>query len=62
MTFIFAAFISPTSITAAEGRGVAEAYWNRTVGVFHNYRLIALVILIIIFIAVWSYTRSFVEG
>lgn len=62
MTFIFAAFISPTSITAAEGLGVAEAYWNRTVGVFHNYRLIALIILIIIFIAVWSYTRSFVEG
>jgi len=62
MTFIFAAFISPTSITAAEGLGVAEAYWNRTAAVFHNYRTIPLVILIIIFITVWIYTRSFVEG
>jgi hypothetical protein len=62
MTFIFAAFISPTSITAAEGLGVVEAYWNRTAAVFHNYRTILLIILIIIFIAVWSYTRSFVEG
>lgn len=62
MTFIFAAFISPTSITAAEGLRVAEAYWNRTVAVFHNYRTIPLVILIIIFIAVWIYNRSFVEG
>ena len=62
MTFIFAAFISPTSITAAEGLGVAEAYWNRTVAVFHNYQIIPLVILPIIFIAVWIRTRSFVEG
>jgi hypothetical protein len=62
MTFIFAAFISPTSITAAQGLGVAEAYWNRTVTVFHSDRAIALVILIVIFIVVWIYNRSFVEG
>ena len=62
MTFIFAAFISPTSITAAEGLGVAEAYLNRAGTVFHNYRTITPVILIVIFIAVWIYTRSFVEG
>jgi hypothetical protein len=62
MTFVFAAFISPTSITAAEGLDVAEAYWNRTVAAFHTYQAIALVILIVIFIAVWIYNRSFVEG
>ena len=38
MTFVFAAFISPTSITAVEGLAVSEAYWNRTVTLFHNYR------------------------
>jgi hypothetical protein len=62
MTFVFAAFISPTSITAAEGLGVAEEYWNRTVASFHNYRVIALLILAAIFIAVWIYNRSVVEG
>jgi hypothetical protein len=62
ITFIFAAFISPTSITAAESLIVAEAYWNETVAVFDNYQALALVILIVVFIAVWSYTRSLVEG
>jgi hypothetical protein len=62
MTFVFAAFISPTSITAAEGLRVAQAYWNRTVAAFHSYQAIALVILAIIFIAVWIYNRSLVEG
>ena len=62
MTFIFAAFIAPTSITAAEGLRVADEYWNRTIAAFHNYRTTALVILIAIFIAVWIYNRSFAEG
>ena len=62
ITFIFAAFISPTSITAAESLIVAEAYWNETVAVFYNYQALAFVFLILIFIAVWSYTRSLVEG
>lgn len=62
MSFVFAAFISPTSITAAEGLRVAEAYWNRTIAAFHNYRAIALIVLIIFFIAVWIYNRSFAEG
>jgi hypothetical protein len=62
MTFIFAAFIFPTSITASEGVRIAEAYLNRTGTLFHNYRTTALVILIAIFIAAWIYNRSFAEG
>lgn len=62
MSFVFAAFISSTFITAAEGLRVAEAYWNRTVDVSHNYRAVALIILIVTFVAVWIYNRSFAEG
>lgn len=62
ITFIFAAFISPTSITAAESLIVAEAYWNEAVALFYNYQSLAVIILIVIFIGVWSYTRSLVEG
>ena len=62
MSFVFVAFISPTSITAAEGLHVAEAYWIRTIVVLHDYRAAALVVLIVTFIVVWIYNRSFVEG
>jgi len=30
MTFVFAAFISPTSISLVEGFGIAKTYWDRT--------------------------------
>jgi hypothetical protein len=62
MTFIFAAFISPTSLTLAQGIGLAKAYWARTVAVAANHRVIALVILLAIFAAVWIYNRSLLEG
>jgi len=57
MTFIFAAFISPTFITAAAGLGLAEAYWNRTATEFHNNRAIVLVILIVILSSSGSITE-----
>jgi hypothetical protein len=62
MTFIFAAFISPTSITLAEGLATAETYWNRTsTTVLANFG-IAIPIVLIIFVALWIYNRSFIEG
>lgn len=62
MTFIFAAFISPTSLTLAQGLGLAREDWARTVGVAANHRVIVLVILLAIFAAVWIYNRSLLEG
>jgi hypothetical protein len=62
MTFIFAAFISPTSITLAEGFGLARTDWNRTTAVVANHRIIAIVIVLAILAALWFYNRSFVEG
>ena len=62
MTFVFAAFISPTSITFAEGFGLARTDWNRTTAVVANHRIIAIVIVLAILAAFWVYNRSFVEG
>ena len=42
MTFVFAAFISPTSITFSEGFHLADAGWNRIVTAVANYRVIAI--------------------
>lgn len=62
MTFIFAAFISPTSLTLAQGLAVARADWAQTVTVAANHRVTVLVILLTIFAAVWIYNRSLLEG
>jgi hypothetical protein len=62
MTFVFAAFISPTSITFSEGFHVADASWNRIATTVANYRIIAIAIVLGILIALWIYNRSFVEG
>lgn len=62
MTFIFAAFISPTSITLAEGFDIAKEYWNRTSTVVLAHLGIAIPIILIIFVAFWIYNRSFIEG
>src|SRR5215831_2113985 len=44
MTFLFAAFISPTSITFTEGFRLAEAGWNRMAAAVADYRIIAIII------------------
>jgi hypothetical protein len=62
MTFVFAAFISPTSITFGEGLRLAEADWSRTAAVVANYRIISIATVIAVLAALWIYNRSFVEG
>ena len=62
MTFLFAAFISPTSITFTEGFRLADAGWNRMAAAVANYRIIAIVIVLAILVALWVYNRSFIEG
>jgi len=62
MTFLFAAFISSTSITLAQGVGLAKADWNRTVAVVDSHQLIAIIIVLAILAALWIYNRSFIEG
>jgi hypothetical protein len=62
MTFIFAAFISPTSLTLAQGLGLAREGWAEIAADAANYRVMVLVILLTIFVAVWIYNRSFLEG
>lgn len=62
MTFIFAAFISPTSVTLTQGLDLARADWARATALAANHRIIILGILLVIFAAVWIYNRSFLEG
>jgi hypothetical protein len=62
MTFIFAAFISPTSLTLTQGLGLARADWARTAAITANHRFIILAILLAVFEVVWIYNRSLLEG
>ena len=62
MTFIFVAFISPTSLTLTQGVDLVRADWAGIAASAANYRIIVLVILLVIFVAVWIYNRSFLEG
>jgi hypothetical protein len=62
MTFIFAAFISPTSITLAEGFSLAKTDWNRIDTVVVNNRPVAIVVVLAVLVVLWVYNRSFIEG
>jgi hypothetical protein len=62
MTFAFAAFISPTSITLIQGLSLAKADWHHLVARVTDYRTILIVIALLVFVAAWAYNRSFAEG
>jgi hypothetical protein len=62
MTFVFAAFISPASVTFAEGFRQVKADWNQIAAAVANNSIIAIVIVLVILAALWLYNRSFVEG
>lgn len=62
MTFIFAAFISPTSISLVEGFAIAKTYWERTSTIVLAHLGWYIPIILFIFVALWIYNRSFVEG
>ena len=59
MTFIFAAFITPTSISLPEVFSFAKAEWQSLVARFSDYRPMTIVIVLAILIALWAYNRSF---
>ena len=62
MTFVFAAFISPTSVSLVEGFGIAKTYWDRTSSIALAHLAWAIPILLVAFVALWIYNRSFIEG
>jgi hypothetical protein len=62
MTFAFAAFISPTSVSFAEGFGIAKTYWDRTSTIILGHLAWAIPIVLLILVAFWIYNRSFIEG
>jgi hypothetical protein len=62
LTFAFAAFISPTSITLAEGGALAKADWSQLLSHIASYRTAAILVGLVILAAVWAYNRSFAEG
>lgn len=61
-TFAFAAFISPTSITLGQGVSLARIDWRHLVSSVTDIRTIVICIALVIFVAAWSYNRSFAEG
>jgi hypothetical protein len=62
MTFVFAAFISPTSISLVEGFSIARTYWERMSTIVFGNLWWIIPIILVIFAALWIYNRSFVEG
>jgi hypothetical protein len=62
MTFIFAAFISPTCVTLPEGFSLAKTDWNRISTVVVNNRPVVIVVVLAILVVLWIYNRSFIEG
>jgi hypothetical protein len=62
LAFLFAAFITPTSITLAQSADLAVADWHQLLAQIASYRGTAIVIALVVFAAVWFYNRSFLEG
>jgi hypothetical protein len=62
MTFIFAAFISPTSITFAEVFMLARADWNALIYKIADHRTLVILAISVVLVAVWAHHRSFAEG
>jgi hypothetical protein len=62
MTFMFAAFISPTSITFAEVFRLAKADWNALLYKIADHRTIVIIAVLIVLATLWAYHRSFAEG
>jgi hypothetical protein len=62
MTFIFAAFITPTSISLPELFSFAKAEWQNLAAQFSDHRPITVVIVLVILVALWAYNRSFAEA
>jgi hypothetical protein len=61
-TFVFAAFISPSSLTLGDGLRLAKADWSRLVSAFADYRILTVVIVLVILALLWAYNRSLAEG
>src|SRR6266487_1049238 len=62
MTFVFAAFITPTSISLPDVFGLAKADWQNLAAVFSDHRIITIVIVLAILAVLWIYNRSFAEA
>jgi len=62
MTFVFAAFISPTSITFAEVFNLARADWNALIQKVADHHTLVVLAVIVVLVALWAHNRSFAEG
>jgi hypothetical protein len=62
MTFVFAAFISSTSIRLSDVVSLAKTDWTQLVAKVTDYRMLVIWIALAIFAAAWMYNRSFAEG
>ena len=62
MAFAFTAFISPTSVTLAEGFDLAKVHWHRLFADVANYQTVTILVLLVILGLLWAYNRSFAEA
>ena len=62
MAFVFAAFITPTSVSLPELFGYAKAQWQNLTIQVYDYRPVTIVIVLAILVVLWAYNRSFTEA
>lgn len=62
MTFVFAAFITPASVSLLDVFGFAKLQWQNLVAQFSDHRTIIIIIVLAILVALWAYNRSFAEA
>jgi hypothetical protein len=62
MTFVFAAFITPTAVSLPEVFSFGRAQWLNLAAQFSDYQFIIIVVVAAIIVALWAYNRSFAEA
>src|ERR1700745_2832657 len=62
MAFVFAAFLTPTSILLNQAFGLARADWQRVIADLADHRTLLVIILVVILAALWAYNRSLLEA
>src|SRR5690348_6243396 len=59
MAFVFAAFITSTSISLSQAFGLAKADWQRMLAELADHRTFLVIAVLVIIAALWAYNRSF---
>ncbi len=62
LTFVFAAYITPSPISLADALGLARADWQQLVGQVSAFRMLAAMLVLLVLVVLWAYNRSLPEA